>query len=246
MLELLTDGTLDLAGSAARHGCGLFETLRISRGRPLRLGAHLERLGEGLRFLGMEPAPSAREVLAFLDAATPCPTLSDGVLRLVAVDRRLLVLAAPWEEEGPGEARLGVSARIRRLSSSPLNRFKTLSYLENRLLAREARARGLLEVLALNERLEVTDGGRTSLFALVGGRLVTPPVEDGALPGVARRAVLEAGLAEVGRLRVSDLERAQALVLTNSLRGAVPVQAFEGGGPLDREHPRVRALREVL
>jgi branched-chain amino acid aminotransferase len=236
MLELLTDTRLDLAASGARHGEGLFETLRVRDGAPLRLEAHLERLAAGARFLGLEPPPAPEAVRVFL--AGPCQGLASGVLRLLAVDRKLLVMVAPWDPGVPASITLGLSREFRRCSGSPLNRFKTLSYLENRLLAREAERRGLFEVIALNEHGRLSDGSRTTLFLVRDGRLLTPPVADGALPGVARRCLLEAGWAEEAPLTPDDLVRAEAVLLTNALRGAMPVHALEpqSHGPLDAGH----------
>ena len=246
MLELLTDTRVDLATSSARHGEGLFETLRVRCGVPLRLGHHLERLAAGARFLGLEPPPDQEVVRAFLEG--PCSGLERGVLRLLAVDRTLRVTAAPFEEAPPGPVRLGLARSTRRCSWSPLNRFKTLSYLENRLLAREAEDRGLFEVVALNEAGRLTDGARTSLFLVLDGRMLTPPVADGALPGVARRCLLEAGLAAEAPLGPADLARAEAVLLANALRGAMPVAALEelGDRAPDPGHPLLRAARAVL
>jgi branched-chain amino acid aminotransferase len=236
MLELLTDTRVDLAVSGARHGEGLFETIRVRDGVPLRLAAHLERLAAGARFLGLEPPPGPEAVRAFL--AGPCAGLASGALRLLAVDRSLLVAVEPWEPGHPARILLGLSREIQRMSGSPLNRFKTLAYLENRLLAREAERRGLFELVALNEHGRLTDGARTSLFLVLDGRMLTPPVTDGALPGVARRCLLEAGLAEEAPLTQEDLLQAEAVLLTNSLRGALPVHGLEGqrNGPLDAGH----------
>jgi len=247
MLELLSGVRTDLAASGARHGEGLFETIRVRDGAPLRLDLHLRRLAEGARFLGLEPPPDAAALLAFL-AGTACPGLASGVLRLLAVDRTLQVSVAPWRPDGPARIVLGLSRETRRLSTSPLNRFKTLSYLENRLMAREAEGRGLFEVIAGNEAGRLTDGSRTSLFLVLEGRLVTPPAADGALPGVARRVLLEAGLAREAALTPADLARAEAVLLTNALRGAMAVHALEGqgGGALDGEHPLLRSAMALL
>ena len=247
MLELLSGVATDLAGSGARHGEGLFETIRVRDGAPLRLAWHLERLAGGVRFLGLEPAPDEAAVRAFLDR-TACPGLASGVLRLLAVDRTLQVTVAPWQPDRPARIILGLRRETRRMSSSPLNRFKTLSCLENRLMAREAERRGLFEVIALNEAGRLSDGSRTSLFAVLGGRLLTPPAADGALPGVARRGLLEAGLAEEAPLTWPDLERAEAVLLSNALQGAVPVHALEGrqGAPLDPGHGLLEAAGVVL
>ena len=69
MLELLNGATVDLAVSAARHGEGLFETIRVRGGEALRLEAHLARLAEGAAFLGLAEPPGAGRVRAFWMAA---------------------------------------------------------------------------------------------------------------------------------------------------------------------------------
>lgn len=64
-----------------------------------------------------------------------------------------------------------------------------------------------------------------NLFAVVGERLVTPPVEQGVLVGVARAVLLE-GLAEAGTpatvapLPLADLRASPALFVTNAVHGA--------------------------
>lgn len=238
MLELLTDTTLSLAQSAARHGEGLFETLRVRAGVALRLEAHLERMAAGAQFLGLDEPPSAGRVRAFLEAHTACRSLAGGALRLLAVDGNLFVTVEAWEPRLPETIEVGISQDFRRYTGNPLNRFKTLSYLENRLLAREAERRGLFEALALNEAGRLADGGRTNLFWVSRDRLFTPPVAEGALPGVARRVLLEAGLAGEAVLTLPDLIETEALLLTNSLQGGVPVHGLAGrNGALRADHP---------
>ena len=245
MLELLTNASVDLGSSGVRHGEGLFETIRVSRGVPWRLEAHLQRLGRGAAFLGLDPPPGPGQVLAFLEAHTACPAIQRGCLRLVAVDGHLHVSVQEGIPACPDRVRAALSVRGRRFSRSPLTRFKTLSYLENRLLAREAEDRGLFEVIAPNEAGRLTDGGRTSLFVVSGGSLLTPPVADGALPGIARRVLLEAGLARVARLEPAGLAGATCLMLANALRGAVPVHAWEGRA-LEVDHPLLAQAAALL
>jgi len=246
MLELTLDTSLDLAASAARHGAGVFETIRVVAGSPQRLEAHLARLCAGTAFLGMEAPPSAQVLEGFLRAHTSCPELASGVLRLVAVDQRLMLFLAPWRAQLPERVGIGLSYKITRWSASPLNHFKTLSYLENLLLAREAQERGLFEVVALNEAECLTDGGRTNLFLVKQGELLTPRASDGALPGVVRAALLAAGLAKETSLGIEDLETSEAIFLTNALQGVVPVHAVEDGQALRVDHPLALAAQECL
>ncbi len=246
MLELTLDTRVDLARSTARHGAGLFETIRVRHGRALRLEAHLARLAHGAAFLGLEAPPETQVVEAFLENNASCAGLASGVLRLFAVDESLIVFVAPWTPSRPTRIDIGFSQRGMRRSTNPLNRFKTMAYLENLLLMREAEDRALFEVIALNELGHLTDGGRTSLFIVSGDRLLTPPLADGPLPGIARGALLEAGLAEEASLTPENLEHADGAFLTNALNGILPVHGVEGGSPKDTRHPLILKCAEIL
>lgn len=249
MLELLTATHVELSRSGARHGAGLFETIRIEGGRPLRLGLHLARLQRGLAFLGMEAAPEEGALQAFLQAETDTPSLDLGVLRMIAVDDQLLAWAEPLMEEGVGPVKVALASGFRRSSTSPLNRHKTLAYLENNLLLRQARAAGVYELLALNEHERLTDGSRCTVLVLLERTWVTPPVEEGALPGTLRSMLLAAGLLREEPIGFSELRRARALVLANALRELVPVgelEGIEGSQGLDPDPPALRDLRAAV
>ena len=56
---------------------------------------------------------------------------------------------------------------------------------QERALA-QAAARGRDEAVLLNRRGAVADASRNSIFMEVDGRLITPPLAVGALPGVLR------------------------------------------------------------
>ncbi|HMF54612.1 MAG TPA: aminotransferase class IV, partial [Edaphobacter sp.] len=63
------------------------------------------------------------------------------------------------------------------------------------------------------------------------GRLVTPPLISGALPGVLRRHVLETQSdAQERILTVEDLRSAEIVFMGNSVRGLRPVERIEMPG----------------
>ncbi len=174
---------------------------------------------------GLPPAADVREAIAAAAAAHP-----DGVLRLLAADGRLLVTVAPSPASAPpaGPVRVGLSRDVRRLAGAPTTRFKALSYLDNVLLAREAAARGLFDVVARSERGLLADGGRCNLFIVIGDEVLTPrATEDGALPGVVRGVLIDAGLAREAALTPADLARADAAFVTNALIGITELSAVE-------------------
>lgn len=86
----------------------------------------------------------------------------------------------------------------------------------------------VLDALLLNQDGEVCEGAITNVFALIGGRLVTPPVSCGLLPGIMRGHVIEAYGAREAVLRSSDLAQAERLFLTNAVRGMIEVRLTPG------------------
>ena len=84
----------------------------------------------------------------------------------------------------------------------------------------KCRANGFDDVIFLNERDEITEGAISNIFIKRQGRLLTPPLRCGVLPGIYRRHLLENDpTAEEAVLTVQDLESADSVYLCNSLRG---------------------------
>jgi len=91
---------------------------------------------------------------------------------------------------------------------------------------RQAQSEGLWDLLLFNERDELVEGARSSVFVRVGGRLVTAPLESGALPGVMRERVLADPSYDAVERNISrdELQQAQALFLCNAVRGLFQVR----------------------
>lgn len=72
-----------------------------------------------------------------------------------------------------------------------------------------------------NERGELSEGGRTNIYLEFGGVLHTPPVSAGLLDGVMRRRLFreKGALITERSLTVDDLSRADAIYLSNAIRG---------------------------
>jgi para-aminobenzoate synthetase/4-amino-4-deoxychorismate lyase len=94
-----------------------------------------------------------------------------------------------------------------------------------------ARAAGFDEVLFLNQRGELTEGAISNLFIERAGKLYTPPLAAGVLPGIFRRRLLERARpdervppAEEKILTLEDLQSAEAIYLCSSLRGLREVE----------------------
>jgi branched-chain amino acid aminotransferase len=96
--------------------------------------------------------------------------------------------------------------------------------------------------LILNMDGRVCEATTSNLFAVVGERIVTPPLEEGLLPGTVRGRLLDA-LSEVGELEVveepityEELLGAEVVWLTNVISPVAPV------GRIDGERLRIREV----
>ncbi len=80
-----------------------------------------------------------------------------------------------------------------------------------------AQSAGAGEALLLRDDGLITEGSFTNVFALRDGKLLTPPLALGLLPGVLRRSLIEAGRAVEAQLTLADLEG--GFFIGNALRG---------------------------
>jgi len=204
----------------------LIETLRWQAGRYQRLDRHLARLGASAEYFGFAAdLPKARQVL---DEFEPKSAGPDKIRLLLAVDGSLRITAEELQEsETP--LRLAVSP-LRVDSRDPFRYHKTT----RRQLLDQARAAqaDCDEVLFLNERGQVTEGSYHTLVIKRDGRLLTPALGCGLLPGILREELLERGEISEALLYPADLKRAEELWLINSLRGWRRAVLVEGGLPL--------------
>ena len=87
-------------------------------------------------------------------------------------------------------------------------------------------AKEFYEVLFVNEKDEVTEGSYNNIFLQKDGKLITPPVSCGLLPGVFRNHLLKEypELVEEASFNRKDVEQADAVYVGNSVRGLVKVK----------------------
>lgn len=227
---------------ALLYGRGAFETFRARRGTVYLLERHYARLKASAEAVGIPVPLTLPELRAAVQELTERCGLEDARVRLTLTagpEGRgpcLFILAWPATDYPEQVYKEGISAlvaRARRNETSPLCRVKTLNYLDNLLAREEARRRGAQEAIFLNTRGLLADGSATSLFVVREDGLLTPPVEDGALPGVTRSAVMDlARAADIdireASLTLEDLQSAQEAFLTNAVGGVMPLTSIEG------------------
>jgi branched-chain amino acid aminotransferase len=267
------EAVIPLTDHGLLYGDGVFEGIRFYNNRPFRLAEHLQRLEHSARALMLVLPYRRAELETAIAGMIEAFAAEHGYIRLVVTRGRGSLGLDPTRCERPNVFMIAdrvalveddrrqrgidlVTASTRRPGPTMLDpRIKSLNYLNNILAKLEARHAGADEALLLNDRGYVVEGTAENLFVVRDGRLLTPPVSDGALDGVTRSVILE--LCRQEGLEVSersltpyDLHTAEECFLCGTGAELLPVRAVDGRpltacpGPLSMQIER--AFRKLV
>lgn len=230
-----------------RLGDGVFDTMLILlEGHNLillHIDKHVSRLLNHAKAMKIKHLPKAKELQEQIKDYISASNISEGryVLNTLITRGSGERGVMPPENAAPSiTMRLSpaptefapihavISETVRRNEGSPLSRIKSCNYGDNILALLEAREKGANEAILLNNEGHVTCASAGNIFACIGDALVTPPLEDGVLDGVTRQVLMEKFAVRVRSLTAEDLQNAAGIYITNSIRGAAPLQSLNG------------------
>jgi 4-amino-4-deoxychorismate lyase len=239
LINGMPDGAVSPADRGLAYGDGLFETLRISKGRPVFLAAHLNRMQAGCERLGIDFNTDAfRPDLAKLLPGGDAP---DAVLKLVVTrgaggrgyrpgpdsspTRIASLHPMPSTRDTPGK----VFVCSQRLASQPaFAGIKHLNRLEQVAASMEWPDDHCIEGMMLDYADHPIEGTRSNLFIVRNGEVSTPDLSACGINGVLRQHLignLGQGVA-VTRLDMETLLNADELFFCNSVLGIMPVASL--------------------
>jgi para-aminobenzoate synthetase / 4-amino-4-deoxychorismate lyase len=197
----------------------IIETMLWQAGFPL-LELHLDRLCDSACYFDF-PCDRAEVRASLLDIAGTFPNPQPRKVRLLLdADGRLSIENALLLPEA--------TAAVNRVCIAPQHTDSGDRFLFHKTTNRPlyaasfkaAQDAGFCDVLFLNEQGQVTEGAISNIFVSKGGCLLTPPISCGLLPGVYRRHLLATRSdVEERILRLDDLQTADAVFLSNAMRG---------------------------
>jgi branched-subunit amino acid aminotransferase/4-amino-4-deoxychorismate lyase len=176
-------------------GFGVYETVKVDRGRPFYLESHLRRLRQSAQMIDLELEIEVETLTAWFEklrCVEPQATWSLKIIALGAVEAGagpiIGMQPTPLPTYPADYYRHGAAAILyegRRF----MPQCKSLNMLINYLARREAIRAGALEGL-LHHNGVLTEGSRSNLFAVRQGQLVTPP-ETTVLSGITREIIMQ-------------------------------------------------------
>lgn len=245
------------------YGDGIFEGMRLFSGSIFRPYDHLARLATSARSIGLELPLSGESLLDVVCEVIVRSRLEDAHVRPLVTrgfgtpgldpsrcERpTLIVMAYPFPPLlGSDPISVLVSSVVRKAPRSLGAHVKSLNYLDAVVAKRQANAAGMGDAIMLDGQGAVAEATAANLFAVVGGTLVTPTTRA-ALPGITRRTIIELAVEqgipfEEREVWPMDLYTADAVFLTGSGAGIVPVGAVDGNEVPTAGNPVAAALAE--
>ena len=231
------------------YGDGVYETMRTYDQVVFMREQHLERLSRSAAFIRLKVPPddfvaeAVRQTLAAngLTDAYVRITVSRGKGPLgldpdLCPEPTFVVFAQEFRRYPESWYRDGVRLVLAGTRRNPVDavnpRIKSLNFLNNILAKIEAKDRGALEAVMLNEGGYIAEGTISNIFFMQEGILRTPSLDAGILDGITRALVIS--LARRNGIRVEeglflpeDLLQATEVFYTNTTSEIMPVSMID-------------------
>ena len=210
----------------------LIETIRwdpgsdVAAGSWLWLGEHLDRLKSSAEYWGIDYDDVAvRQALgeglhgSTRAARARLEVTRAGVIACETAEAPDRIMVRPGI--GPDSVTLALSAEP--IDSSDPRMFHKIGD-RSVYESRKQRHPEADDVVLVNEHGNVTETAIANLVFLIDGIWVTPPIEDGLLPGVMRQHLIDEGVVKTHSVTAEDALAAEAFAVINSVRGWRPAQ----------------------
>lgn len=260
-LRDVSDATVSVFDHGLTVGDGVFETLKATDGQAFATTRHLERLARSARGLGL-PEPDLDEVARACEAVLAANPAALGRLRITYTggpsplgsdrgDAGSTLVVALGEATRRPDTTAVVTVPWTRNERGALTGLKTTSYGENVVALASAHRQGASEALFANTAGRLCEGTGSNVFVVLGGQLLTPPLESGCLAGITRALVVEWAGAQEADLSLDALAEAEEIFLTSSLRDVQAVHRVDGRdlpgapGPVTAKAMRIFAERSA-
>jgi len=205
-------------------GSGIFETLRTEKAQAFALDRHLKRAKTSAQILGFT-LPQNKDVQTGVEELLHQVPLEIGLLRIsFDVKGDWAAVHLPYQPPNyPAKIRthpdlvapIGVS-------------IKSYPYSHRLAIVEEAKFLGFDEALVVNTDGNLSECAVSNIIVCIDGAWITPPLSDGALPGIIRELVLENCEVTESSIPAARIGEITSAILLSSLRIAQSVESIDG------------------
>ncbi len=238
------------------YGDGIFETIAVKNSTPLLLSSHLNRLSVSATRLSISGL-DLKAVCDDIQQIISKTGLTEAIIRItltrgsgvrgyasLSSESNIIISISQFPKSIFEKRDLGVdviTSKLRLYKNPNLAGIKHLNRLDQVLIANETAKVNADEAIVLSEHGFVIEGGKSNIFAVIGGVIVTPIIADYGVAGIMRQQVINAAKmagynVEERSVKSEELKLAQELFLTNSIIGIWSVKNLDDVETYQREY----------
>lgn len=226
-----TEPLLTAQNRSFRYGDGVFETIKVYKGKILLEQLHYDRLFLSLKMLQIENKLNASilsEQILELCGKNNCIDLARIRLAVFRNDEgasEFVIEASPLSEEVGQWNEKGLTIGLypyARKNADAFSNLKTANFLPYVLASLFASERKIDDAIVLNPFNNLADTSKANIFLVKKGEIITPALHQGCVSGVMRRFLLEQSKAHNYRIHQQEISEQQLIdadevFLTNSI-----------------------------
>ena len=201
----LNEARISILDRGFLFGDAVYEVVRIFQGAPFHLEAHLDRLVQSAEGLQFSQFPTCEDLYQRATALLEQSAVHDGALYFqvtrgktdkrgqfpdASVSPTVVITVEPRPPNPESLYSEGVRTVTRREERWLRADLKTVNLIPRILARRQAMESGAWEILWTSHDDDVLEGGSTNVFAVIDGKLVTPPLGERILAGITRQDIL--------------------------------------------------------
>jgi len=189
------------------YGDGVFEGIRAYNGIVFKLREHITRLYQSAHVMMLQIPLTKEQMVNAVVETLRKNGLKDAYIRLVVsrgagdlgLDPRkcprptVVIITGAIVLHGNEAKEKGITALVSWVRRHPVDstshEIKSLNYLNSVMSKIEANNSGMDEAICLDKNGFVSEGVGENIFIVKNGRILTPPICSGALPGITAQVV---------------------------------------------------------
>ncbi len=233
------------------YGDSVYESTRTFNHKAFRLNSHIDRLYESAAKLDFLPELTKEEIVAMVEKLVAHSQFSNALLRLVltrgtnrdlgldphlSLGQNLIIFTKEIKENPSSWLKEGVKMTFYTKGSHQKGSLpKTGDYRENLLANKYALSQGAYDAIMVSPEGFVTECTTANIWIISKNQLLTPPLNDGVLEGLTRKALFELmknepfGLKLVEKsLTKADVLSADECFMTSTTRNLLPITSIDG------------------
>jgi branched-chain amino acid aminotransferase len=202
------DARISVFDHGLLYGDGVFEGIRVYRGKIFELEAHIRRLYQSAKVIRLAVTISQSKLISAIEKTVEANGVVDGYIRLVVTrgagnlglnpfvcEKSIIFIIADNIQLYPEELyetgmKVISATTVRNHPLAIPPQVKSLNYLNNILAKIEALDSNAPEAIMYNHEGYVAEATGDNVFIVRNGVIYTPPVEAGALEGITRGIVI--------------------------------------------------------